>query len=108
MKTDIKSEIPKKPVDGKSELVTQIQHMIDARGPLPVADFMKVALMHPKYGFYQKNNVIGKEEGHFITSPEISPVFGELLGIWSYVQWEKLGKPKKVQLIELGPGKGML
>ncbi|KAK8813365.1 hypothetical protein WA158_002957 [Blastocystis sp. Blastoise] len=94
--------------DSSTSVTDHLHHLIEARGPISVCDYMRIALMHPKYGFYQKNNVIGKEEAHFITAPEISPVFGELLGIWSYVQWTKLGSPKNVQLIELGPGKGTL
>ena len=52
--------------------------------------------------------MIGKEQSHFITSPEINQVFGELLGIWCVTQWEQFGKPKKMELVELGPGRGTL
>lgn len=59
-------------------------------------------------GFYHNCDVIGKEQSHFITSPEINQAFGELIGIWCVTQWESLGKPKKMQLVELGPGRGTL
>lgn len=69
---------------------------------------MKLALTHPTLGFYRNSNVIGKDQSHFITSPEINQVFGELIGIWCVTQWEQFGKPKKMQLVELGPGRGTL
>lgn len=69
---------------------------------------MKLALTHPTLGFYHNCDVIGKKQSHFITSPEINQVFGELLGIWCVTQWEQFGKPKKMELVELGPGRGTL
>lgn len=70
---------------------------------------MDLCLSHPRYGYYkrQKGDKIGKE-GDFITSPEISQMFGELMGIWSVASWEKLGLPQGVRLAEIGPGKGTL
>ena len=65
-------------------------------------------MTHPDLGYYtRKEKVIGGS-GDFITSPELTPVFGELCGIWAIYQWQQMGKPEKVSLVELGPGKGTL
>jgi NADH dehydrogenase [ubiquinone] 1 alpha subcomplex assembly factor 7 len=82
--------------------------MIKIGGPVTVATFMREALTNPTFGYYmQKPEVIGPL-GDFTTSPEISQVFGDLLGLWCVRMWENLGSPKKLQLIEFGPGKGTL
>lgn len=93
--------------DPKS-LAEHLKTLIISKGPLTIAEFMKLSLTHPTLGFYHNCDVIGKEQSHFITSPEINQVFGELLGIWCVTQWEQFGKPKKMQLVELGPGRGTL
>jgi NADH dehydrogenase [ubiquinone] 1 alpha subcomplex assembly factor 7 len=76
-------------------------------GPISISSFMTFALSHPKYGYYQKNNPFGID-GDFITSPEISQVFGELIGIWCVSVWVAMGKPKDFCLVEMGAGKGTL
>ena len=79
---------------------------IDFSGPISVSEYMKVCLSHPEFGFYSQNP-LGKH-GHFITSPEITSLFGETLGIWAYHQWLALGAPKPFTYVELGPGRGLL
>lgn len=74
---------------------------------LSIAKFMQYALYDDDKGYYKKSNPIG-ENGDFITAPEVSQLFGEMLGIFVANQWLVLGKPAKYNLIELGPGRGTL
>ncbi|GAA5852044.1 hypothetical protein JCM3766R1_005437 [Sporobolomyces carnicolor] len=90
-----------------TELLTVLEETIKTHGPLPVPRFMTLCLNHPTLGYYTTRQVFGKE-GDFITSPEISQVFGELLGIWYVTQWLQQGAPRKVRVVELGPGRGTL
>ncbi|KAJ5133486.1 hypothetical protein N7526_004851 [Penicillium atrosanguineum] len=78
-------------------------------GPVPIAAFMRQVLTAPEDGYYtSRTNVFGKH-GDFVTSPEISQVFGELVGIWTIAEWMSQGRKKSgVQLMEVGPGKGTL
>ena len=88
-------------------LDTLIRSRIMAGGPMPVSEYMALALGHPKYGYYRKGDPFGAA-GDFITSPEISQVFGELIGLWAAVTWQQMGSPQKTFLIECGPGRGTL
>lgn len=76
-------------------------------GPITLAEYMQEALTHPEFGYYMKRDVFGVG-GDFITSPEISQVFGELLGVWAISTWQQMGKPANLRLVELGPGRGTL
>lgn len=80
---------------------------IEKSGPISLYDYMKSALGHPEYGYYSRQEPFG-EQGDFITAPEISQMFGELIGLWAVDVWFKLGSPKKFHLVELGPGNGTL
>ena len=80
---------------------------IHATGPLTIADFMTEALLHPRFGYYATRDPLGAR-GDFTTAPEISQIFGELLGLWCADAWEKMGRPAPVVLAELGPGRGTL
>ncbi|MCJ9429703.1 class I SAM-dependent methyltransferase [Kordiimonas marina] len=84
-----------------------ILRRIAAEGPMPLSDYMAMCLMHPKHGYYQKERVFGKA-GDFITAPEVSQMFGEVIGLWLAERWIAMGGPSPVQLIELGPGRGTL
>jgi NADH dehydrogenase [ubiquinone] 1 alpha subcomplex assembly factor 7 len=88
-------------------LAQRIAGLIAAQGPLTVAQFMTMALHDPQYGYYAVNSPFG-EGGDFITSPEITQIFGELLGLWAAQCWHDQGKPKSARLVELGPGTGAL
>jgi NADH dehydrogenase [ubiquinone] 1 alpha subcomplex assembly factor 7 len=68
---------------------------------------MELALQHPEHGYYRVRKPIGRE-GDFITAPEISQMFGEMIGVWCAEAWRSLGKPDPFALIELGPGKGTM
>ncbi len=90
-----------------STLADILKDQIRETGPLSVYDFMDQALSHPEYGYYKRGNPFGKD-GDFVTAPEISQMFGELIGLWCVDCWTKLGAPSHVHLVELGPGNGTL
>ena len=83
-----------------------IKH-IKTSGSLPLAEYMHWCMADPKDGYYANQEAIGSK-GDFITAPEISQMFGEMIGIWAVEAWEALGKPSPFNLVELGPGKGTL
>ena len=80
---------------------------INKSNSLPIDKFLNNFLYKKKYGYYSKKNPFGKS-GDFITSPSVSFLFGEMLAIWIISVWESLNKPKKINLVELGPGNGQL
>lgn len=80
---------------------------IAAHGPMPVARFMALALGHPEHGYYMTRDPLGRS-GDFITAPEISQMFGEMLGLWLAALWQAEGAPQDAILAELGPGRGSL
>lgn len=83
-----------------------IASRIENNGPITIAEYMSLCLTHPEFGYYMRRDPLGAN-GDFVTSPEISQIFGELIGLWFVHQWEKLGKPKCI-LAEPGPGRGTL
>ena len=76
-------------------------------GPISISDFMIDSNQHPKFGYYNNYFPFGKK-GDFITSPEISQMFGELIGLWIIDFWKLIGEPNKFNILELGPGSGVL
>lgn len=84
-----------------------LKDRIERDGPLSVAQFMELALGHPEYGYYTSRDPLG-ERGDFITAPEISQIFGELIGAWSATVWQAMGAPACFNLVEMGPGRGTL
>jgi NADH dehydrogenase [ubiquinone] 1 alpha subcomplex assembly factor 7 len=80
---------------------------ITADGPIPVGDYMDACLNDPAHGYYRTAQPLGRC-GDFITGPEISQMFGELLGLWAASVWQMMGGPQSIALIELGPGRGTL
>jgi SAM-dependent MidA family methyltransferase len=88
-------------------LEAEILRRISLAGPMPVRQYMELCLSHPVHGYYTTRDPLGRN-GDFITSPEVSQVFGELLGLWAASAWHQMGQPENVRLVELGPGRGTM
>lgn len=90
-----------------SLLEKEIRRLIAVGGPMPIARYMTLCLTHPQYGYYVTRDPFGAD-GDFTTAPEVSQIFGELLGLWALSVWRMLGEPEAINLIELGPGRGTM
>lgn len=90
-----------------TELAKLIKSQIEKFGPMTIADYMTLCLSHPEHGYYIKADPLGAG-GDFTTSPEISQMFGELLGLCLAQSWIDQGQPSPFVLAELGPGRGTL
>jgi SAM-dependent MidA family methyltransferase len=88
-------------------LEPELRRIIATDGPMPVGRFMALCLGHPVHGYYVSGDPIGAG-GDFITAPEISQMFGELIGLWAAAVWQQMGSPGAIRLVELGPGRGTL
>ena len=88
-------------------LETEVSRRIAAAGPISVAEYMALCLGDPQYGYYTTRDPFGAR-GDFITAPEVSQMFGELIGLWMAAVWQQMGSPKPVRIVELGPGRGTL
>lgn len=91
----------------ETPLAVMLRERIRRDGPISVAAYMQSCLQDPEHGYYRGKSAIGRA-GDFITAPEVSQVFGELVGLWCAVVWEQMGEPEAFDLIELGPGRGTL
>jgi len=98
---------PKSARVSPTELVARIAGHIRRHGPISVGAFMAMALHDPQAGYYARHDPLGRA-GDFITAPEISQIFGELIGLWCADLWQRIGRPDPVILAELGPGRGTL
>ena len=85
----------------------KIKDIILHKGPLSIADFMTVALTDSEHGYYRKKMPLGSK-GDFVTSPDISQIFGEIIGIWILALFKKKEKFKEIQIVDLGGGRGTL
>ncbi len=90
-----------------SALGDVVRRMIVADGPITLERYMALALGHPTLGYYMTRDPMGAA-GDFITAPEISQMFGELIGLWCADYWVRMGRPRRFNLVELGPGRGTL
>ena len=85
----------------------RLKALIRLGGPMSIADYMAICLGDPEHGYYMARDPFGAA-GDFITAPEVSQMFGELIGLWAVDLWIKAGRPQPVHLVELGPGRGTL
>jgi len=90
-----------------SPLQSEIRKLIKSSGPMPVWRYMELCLTHPQHGYYVSRDPLGRE-GDFTTAPEVSQMFGELLGLWAASVWKAMGSPSLLRLVELGPGRGTM
>lgn len=87
--------------------MNKIINILKEKKSIPLDQFINISLYDKKFGYYMKKNPFG-QEGDFITAPLISNLFGEMIAIWCVAFWEYIGKPRKILLVELGPGDGSL
>ena len=90
----------------ETPLAARLKQRIARDGPISVHDYMQACLADGRAGYYTTRQPIGRD-GDFVTAPEISQVFGELLGVWAAAVWQAMGEPAVV-VAELGPGRGTL
>ena len=90
-----------------NSLRERIASLIETEGPMSVADYMVHCLFDPEHGYYTTRQPFGAD-GDFTTAPEISQIFGELIGVWIFGAWRAIGSPLPVTIAEIGPGRGTL
>ena len=90
-----------------NQLKQHLISLIDLQGPIPLSLYMAEALGNPEHGYYMKQDPFGTT-GDFTTAPEISQMFGEVIGLWFANNWLNMGSPSKIYLVEVGPGRGTL
>ena len=99
----------------ETPLLDTLRRRIRKYGPISLRDYMDACLLDPEHGYYRTRRVFGPagdlariEGGDFVTAPEISQIFGELIGLWCAVVWRQMGAPGSFNLVELGPGRGTM
>ena len=88
-------------------LAMKLKERIGCEGPISLSDYWVACLWDAEFGYYSTRKPIGAA-GDFTTAPEISQVFGELIGGWAAVVWQQMGAPSSWRLTELGPGRGTM
>lgn len=88
-------------------LADRIKSLIRLNGPLSVTDYFAICLADPEHGYYKTRQPFGKT-GDFVTAPEISQLFGEMLGVFVVHAWQRHGAPINTRLVEIGPGRGTM
>jgi NADH dehydrogenase [ubiquinone] 1 alpha subcomplex assembly factor 7 len=90
-----------------SGLKAELIRLIADEGPIPISRYMALCLGHPRHGYYMTRDPFGAA-GDFTTAPEISQMFGEMIGLWAGHLWQAMGAPSRFALVEIGPGRGTL
>ncbi len=88
-------------------LARRLAQLIGVSGPVSIGEYMQLCLTDPRHGYYYRREAIGLS-GDFVTSPQVSPLFGEMIGVWCVAAWKALGSPAQLVLAEAGPGLGTL
>jgi len=96
------------PATENAALKEAIVARIRSEGALTFRDFMDAALYHPQHGYYRSRRVKMGREGDYLTSPEVSPIFGVLLGRQLREMWQAMGEPRRFDVVEAGAGTGRL
>ncbi len=96
-----------KPSAAPTALAGRLARLIEASGPISLAEYMHMAMADPQHGYYANRQALGAA-GDFVTAPEISQMFGELIGVWCASIWQAAGAPPSFVLAEAGPGRGTL
>jgi SAM-dependent MidA family methyltransferase len=91
----------------ETPLAAKLKRLIEANGPMSVAEYMAHCLGDPEHGYYMTRDPFGAA-GDFVTAPEVSQMFGEIVGAWLIYAWRLCGAPLPARLVELGPGRGTL
>lgn len=91
----------------ETSLGRKIADLIRAAGPMTIGEYMSICLGDPAHGYYITRDPFGTG-GDFITAPEVSQMFGELVGLWLADVWMQAGRPPSVRIVEIGPGRGTL
>ena len=87
--------------------MNRIEKLISKKKFIPLNQFINIALYDKKLGYYQNKKIFGRD-GDFITSPLISSIFSEMITVWIVSYWIYIKKPKKINILELGPGNGLM
>lgn len=105
-------KMPQFPAQGAARAITNLldffAETIKTTGPMLLSAYMRQCLTHPDFGYYTTRDPLDTNGGDFITSPEISSVFGEMFGVWLFSVWQSQGMPRSIQVVEFGPGRGTL
>ena len=91
----------------RTPLDAEIRRRIARDGPMTIAKYMALCLYDSEHGYYHHRAPFGAA-GDFVTAPEISQMFGELIGLWAATVWRAMGEPHPIHLVELGPGRGTM
>ncbi|MEM9107355.1 MAG: SAM-dependent methyltransferase, partial [Pseudomonadota bacterium] len=88
-------------------LEEKIRQLIRHNGPISIAEYFSLCVGDPEHGYYSTREPFGPA-GDFTTAPEISQLFGELVGLSLLLAWQAKDRPQEVRLVEIGPGRGTL